>query len=143
MFMYLRVPHVVLETCRSLAATSISAELPSGKAPTTLVRRLAQQSTYSGGFRPLPGIPAPRYSKRRHCRHRPGTRLYRLGYEPLGAQPLFRDRHQQGTRIMADMIERRVRFLLRAALALDRAGPVHKMAARSHSRQNIVLHAQE
>ena len=45
MCMYLRVPHAVLETCLSLAATSISAELPSGKTPTTLVRRLASFKT--------------------------------------------------------------------------------------------------
>jgi hypothetical protein len=37
--MYLRVPYWVADTCRSRAVTSISAEWPSGKAPTTLVRR--------------------------------------------------------------------------------------------------------
>jgi hypothetical protein len=36
---YSCVPHLVPATCRSLAATSISADLPSGKLPTTLIRR--------------------------------------------------------------------------------------------------------
>ena len=48
--MYLRVPHVVLETCRNLAATSINAEWPSGNAPTTFVRRLASLRSRSIGL---------------------------------------------------------------------------------------------
>ena len=37
--MYCRVPHFVVEICLSLAPTSIIAEYPSGKLPTTRVRR--------------------------------------------------------------------------------------------------------
>ncbi len=40
MFRYFRVPHLVLVMCLSLAAQSINAELPSGNAHTTRVRRL-------------------------------------------------------------------------------------------------------
>ncbi len=39
MLMYFLLPHCVPATCRSLAHTSINAELPSGKQPTTRVRR--------------------------------------------------------------------------------------------------------
>lgn len=43
MLMYRFVPHWVPVTCRSLAHTSIRAELPSGKVPTTRVRlRISQ-----------------------------------------------------------------------------------------------------
>ena len=37
--MYCRVPHFVVEICLSLAPTSTIAETPSGKLPTTRVRR--------------------------------------------------------------------------------------------------------
>ena len=49
-FIYLRNPHWVADTCRNRAATSISAEFPSGKAPTTLVRRRASRSNRSIGL---------------------------------------------------------------------------------------------
>lgn len=39
MFIYFLFPHCVPATCRSRAQTSIKAEFPSGKHPTTLVRR--------------------------------------------------------------------------------------------------------
>ena len=39
MFMYFLLPHWVPATWRSRAQTSIRAELPSGNAPTTRVRR--------------------------------------------------------------------------------------------------------
>ena len=39
MFMYFFIPHWVPATCRSRAQTSIRAEFPLGKAPTTLVLR--------------------------------------------------------------------------------------------------------
>ena len=39
MFMYFLLPHCVPATCRSRAHTSINAEFPSGKQPTTRVRR--------------------------------------------------------------------------------------------------------
>src|SRR6266566_6433174 len=40
MFRYLLVDHAVPAMCRSLAAASLSADCPSGNAPTTRVRRL-------------------------------------------------------------------------------------------------------
>jgi hypothetical protein len=50
MFMYLRVPHAVAETCLSLAATSIKSELPSGNAPTNYqARRRASLSSFRWG----------------------------------------------------------------------------------------------
>ena len=46
-----RLPHFVLAMCRSRAATSISAELPSGHAPTTRVRRRISRMICSSGLR--------------------------------------------------------------------------------------------
>jgi hypothetical protein len=55
MFMYLRVPQPVLETCLSLAATSIRAEFPSGKAPTTYQQLTARDCSGE----PIPQSPSP------------------------------------------------------------------------------------
>jgi hypothetical protein len=46
-----RLPHFVLAMCRSRAATSISAELPSGHALTTRVRRRISRMICSSGLR--------------------------------------------------------------------------------------------
>ena len=50
MFMYKRVPHRVPEIWRKRAATSISADSPSGKLPTTLVRRRISFMIRSSGL---------------------------------------------------------------------------------------------
>jgi hypothetical protein len=49
-FKYITDPHFVPATCRSLAATSINAEFPSGKFPTTRVRCRTYRITRSKGL---------------------------------------------------------------------------------------------
>src|ERR1019366_4540731 len=44
------VPHLVAATCRSRAATNMRADWPSGKAPTTLVRRRISRISRSNGL---------------------------------------------------------------------------------------------
>ena len=50
MFMYLRVDHWVPAMCRSLAAARFRQDWPSGKAPTTRVRRRISRMMRSSGL---------------------------------------------------------------------------------------------
>ena len=58
MFMYFLLPHWVPATWRSRAQTSMRAELPSGKLPTTRVRRRTVPKPI-----PAPTAPPPPYSR--------------------------------------------------------------------------------
>ena len=94
MFIYFLLPHWVPATWRSLAQTSIRAELPSGKLPTTRVRRgnldfdLGEKAVYFQG-KPLK-LTRSEYAICEHLAMRPGQifskeQLYEaaFGYEGL------------------------------------------------------------